>query len=94
VAYPWAEGNDRIPRGFNGLKSVAIHQRADISGNHKYCILTFERDWCNGEPTMKREIDVSHDGKLWPDTCVLYDQADNDQSGPSSTSMSFSTRHR
>lgn len=68
VAYPWGEGNDRIGRQFNGLKSVVIHQRADIIGNHKYCILTYRRDWCNGEPTSKTDLDVSYDRMLRQDT--------------------------
>jgi hypothetical protein len=63
VAYPWEHAHDRIGRQFHGLKSVVIHQRVDITGNQKYCILTFKRDWCNGEPTSKTDLDVTHDSK-------------------------------
>jgi hypothetical protein len=84
VAYPWAHPHDRIGRQFNGLISVAIHQRAEVVGSHKYCILTFTRDWCNGEPTTRTELDVSYDRKL------QYNQisdADTAKTDPSSTLM-------
>jgi hypothetical protein len=64
VAYPWGQAQYRVGRQFNGLKSVIVHQRADLTGNHHYCILTYRRDWCNGEPTSKTELDVSHEREL------------------------------
>jgi hypothetical protein len=83
VAYPWDEGNDRVARQFRGLQSVVVHQRAELLGNFKYCILTYSRDWCNGEPTTRTELDVSYDRRSYH--TVPHIDANNVKTDPTST---------